>query len=438
MSFNPEEYLFNLQHFGVKLGLDRMQRLVELLGHPETKFPSIHVAGTNGKGSTSAMLSSVFKKQGLKVGLYTSPHLVNFCERIQINGKNISKKELLDLTLEIKEKLDAAGENEATFFEVTTAVAFLYFAGQEVDIAIIEVGLGGRLDATNVVKPLVSVITNIDLDHTKVLGDNRISIAKEKAGIIKNAVPLVTCEQNLELINIFKEFCDSNASSMFQVSVDYQLVESNLEKQKFIFENEEYCLSMLGEHQIKNAMTVIKAVEVLNQLDYGIKVTDRSLKQGLLDAKWPGRLQFYSKQPVVLFEGAHNAAGMQELDSFLSKHQDELFAAEESICIVGISFGKDAKLMLEKLSKYFSSIIVTEASHRAIPVNELAVVAKKYFASVETCEISVAMDLAKSKVAESGFILVSGSLYVVGDVLKSCNKKIASDGLNLTGAKGNV
>ena len=460
--FDPVAYLVNLQHFGVKLGLERMQDLVKLLGNPQDKFPSIHIAGTNGKGSSSAMLASILRAQGLKVGLYTSPHLEEFTERIQINGKQIPDQELLNLVVEIKEKIErnsidnssTCAYEETTFFEFTTALAFLYFARQEVDIAIIEVGLGGRLDATNVVTPLVSVITSIDLDHTKVLGSTREEIAYEKAGIIKETIPLVCGEKSPELVKLFAEICTERDASFFISERECELQESSLKGQRFLLQGVEYTLGLLGEHQLQNALTVLKTVEILRE--QGIEVSDDAVQQGLLSARWEGRLQIYSEEahePLIILDGAHNPAGMQMLDHFLTTHQQELFFVQtqegdkegdtsnvprKAVAIVGISTGKNVEWMLEKLSHHFNSIIVVEAAHRAIPQEDVAEVAKNFFGTVETCVLEDAMNIAQKKVGSDGFILVTGSLYVVGDILKTLRRSTKERGLVLDGAKGNV
>ncbi len=435
VAFDPIEYLTNLQHFGVKLGLERMHELVALLGHPENKFPSIHVAGTNGKGSTCAMLASVLQSEGYKVGLYTSPHLEIFNERIQINGIVISDNELLDLVVEIREQL---GDEETTFFEFTTAIALLYFARSNVDIAVIEVGLGGRLDATNVITPIVSVITTIDYDHTKILGETLPEIALEKAGIVKKEVPLVCGESRPELVELFRKVANEHNCEMFESETKYNLLESNLFGQKFQVCDINYQINLLGEHQIQNALIVLKTVDVLRLK--GIEVSEAALQTGLVEAKWLGRLQIYSDQPLILFDGAHNIAGMKTLSNFLSKYNKELFDINnnkrKSVCIVGISTGKDVKLMLQTLSNFFDKIIIVQATHRAISKEEVALIAVDLFLDVEICEINDALEIAKETVGNNGFILVSGSLYVVGDVLKSINQRV--DGLKLRGAIANV
>lgn len=429
--FDPVEYLFSLQHSGVKLGIERMKVLVEKLGHPEKQFKSIHIAGTNGKGSCAAMLASIYQKHGYKVGMNTSPHLEFFNERIQINGNPISNQDLLDLVVEIRKIL---GDEETTFFEFTTAIAFLYFARQKVDIAIIEVGLGGRLDATNVITPNLTVITSIDLDHTRILGSTLKEIAIEKAGIIKSGVPLVCGELRPDLQDMFKEICREKKSAFHLREFDYQLTRSGLFGQCFIIEGIGYTLGLLGEHQIENALTVLKCVQVMNNELY---VSKESIDLGLLEAKWPGRLQVYSYNPLVIMDGAHNGSGMNYLCKFLDENEEELLENRKRVCIVGISNGKDIDQMLKNLSKYFDSIIVVQAEHRFTPKEEVAKVAKNYFSEVQVAEICDAMALTKEKIDKDGFILVSGSLYVIGDILREINKK-KSGGLNLKGAIGNV
>ncbi len=433
--FDPVEYLFNLQHFGIKLGIDRMEKFCELLGHPEKKFKIIHVAGTNGKGSVCSMLASILQAAGYKVGLYTSPHLEAFNERIKINGEEISDNELKRLTLEIK---NTVADSETTFFEFTTAVAFSYFAEQKVDYVILEVGLGGRLDATNVVTPIVSVITSIDFDHTKILGETLEEIALEKAGIIKENVPVVCGENNSDLQELFRNVCLENNSELFFVDKEYKLIDSTLSGQCFLTGGNEYNLSLLGEHQIENALTTIKTVEILKK--QGVQISIEAVKQGLKLVKWDGRLQVYSQKPLIIFDGAHNPSGIKALDQFLASHNDELFLHlgknRKSVCIIGISSGKDVGWMLKKLSSYFNHIIITQASHRGIPKEELFAIAKPLFSQVEVCEFDKAVLLARKIVGHDGFILVTGSLYLVGDILKTIRGTV--DSLKLTGAIRNV
>jgi dihydrofolate synthase / folylpolyglutamate synthase len=316
----------------------------------------------------------------------------------------------------------------------------LYFARQKVDVAIIEVGLGGRLDATNVITPTVSVISSIDLDHTKILGSTIEEIAVEKAGIIKQEVPVVCGETNSNLLKLFRNICDQRKSELFERETEYELTRSDLYGQCFISKNVGYTLGMLGKHQIENALTVLKTVEVLNK--QGFTVSNESVQQGLLETKWPGRLELYSLNPTILLDGAHNLAGMNTLCDFLKENEEEeeeLFENKNSVCIVGISIGKDVKAMLSKLSEFFDSIIVVNAEHRAIPKEEVALIAVDLFVDVTICDLSDAIDLAREKVGKKGFALISGSLYVVGDILKFINKeKKKTDGLNLVGAIGNV
>jgi dihydrofolate synthase / folylpolyglutamate synthase len=443
-SFDPIAYLYNLQHFGVKFGLSRMERLMEVLGHPHNVFASVHVAGTNGKGSICAMLNSVLSCSGRKVGLYTSPHLVDFCERIQIDSKKISVSELREIVIEIKQKLDSYDNaalnddqkfGEITFFEFTTAAAFVYFAKMGVDVAVLEVGLGGRLDATNVVNSLVSVITNIDLDHTKVLGDTREKIAIEKAGVIKKGVPLVCGEKNSEIVKLFSSICAELDSILSKVDYSYSLGLSDLGGQKFSLGGKEYELGLLGSHQIENACVVIKVCEVLNGL--GFVVSSDSIAAGLRDAKWPGRLQVYpeksrflgpkgSHSPLVIFDGAHNYAGMKRLQTFLQEQRESLPAIENRVVIFGLSTGKSARQMSEYLAEEFDHFIITEAGHRAQKKEDVA--KESVFYEMQAMELSCAWDRALELVGDSGMILVCGSLYLVGDLMKLLEERNSKNG----------
>src|SRR3989338_1387571 len=245
------DYLYSLERFGIKLGLETTQKMLDVLENPHHTFKSIHVTGTNGKGSTCAFLASILQEAGYKTGLYTSPHLVKFNERIKINGFDIPHQDLLQLISEIKEK---CSHLNPTFFEFTTAMAFLYFARQKVDFAVIEVGMGGRLDATNVIMPEVSIITNIGFDHMKHLGDSKEAIAREKAAIIKEKVPLVTAEQDPLLVSYFEKVCRQKQSPIFLVK-DVTIIskQESLSGQSFTVDGGKFSITLLGRHQQTNA-----------------------------------------------------------------------------------------------------------------------------------------------------------------------------------------
>ncbi|MGE0793294.1 MAG: folylpolyglutamate synthase/dihydrofolate synthase family protein, partial [Candidatus Woesearchaeota archaeon] len=237
-------YMYNLERFGIKLGLETMNSILNLFDNPQNKFKTIHIAGTNGKGSTASFIFNILKQQYSNVGLYTSPHLHQFNERIKINDNFISDEEIVELIKEVKQKSE---ENNIhlTFFEFTTTIMFLHFARKKVDIAVIEVGMGGRLDATNIITPLISIITNIGLDHTHILGDTKLKIAAEKAGIIKQNIPLITAEKSEEILEFFFEICKQKNSEILEVE-NYKILSSNLDGQRFIYLGEDYFIKMLG------------------------------------------------------------------------------------------------------------------------------------------------------------------------------------------------
>ena len=382
------DYLYGLQLFGVKLGLQRMRKLMELLNFPYRKFPAIHVAGTNGKGSTCAFISSILSESGYKVGLYTSPHLIKFNERIQVNGENISDDELEELIEEIREKL---GDEETTFFEFTTAIALLYFARKEVDIVVLEVGLGGRLDATNVVLPLLCVINNISLDHTKILGDTKKEIALEKLGIVKEKVPLITSEKDKDVLEIFEKVCVERSSELMVVDNECS-----------------FQLGLEGEFQKRNAAL---ALEVIKRLPYSI--SEEAIERGLLKVKWPGRLQWISEK--ILLDGAHNPAGMRELVDYLDRIKNK------EVLVIGLSEGRDVKEMVQGVVNLFERVIVTKGNHKPVDPAIIEEVVREFNNSVEIVDnVSEAFERIKNV---SGKVVVTGSLYLVGDFLKEFEKQ---------------
>lgn len=396
MTENMFDYLFNLEKFGIKMGLDSTLKILEKLNNPQNNFKSIHIAGTNGKGSTSNFLAGCIQANNLKVGLYTSPHLKKFNERIKINNIDISDKELISLTKEIK-LISEENNINLTFFEFTTILAFLYFSRNKVDYAIIEVGLGGRLDATNVINPIASIITNIHFDHMHILGNTLLEIAKEKAGIIKNNIPLITAEKNKEVLNLFKETCNKKNSQLIEIS-DYKIIELNLNNQKFIYKNKEYTIKMLGEHQISNACL---AIEILNLLNLQV--------QNLENIFWKGRLQIISTNPLIIVDGAHNIDGINKLTEFVSKLNKKI------ILILALSKEKNVNELTEKILNYCSHVIITQGTFKPMDKEELF--DKLNFSSKEIIENPcIALEKAK-QICKDEIILVTGSLYMIHEVL---------------------
>ncbi|QQR79914.1 MAG: bifunctional folylpolyglutamate synthase/dihydrofolate synthase [Deltaproteobacteria bacterium] len=338
--------LADREYFGQKLGLERVQLFLQHLGNPHQSYPSIHIAGTNGKGSTAAMLASVLKEAGYRVGLYTSPHLEDFCERIQISGEMISQNSLMQL-VEKFQVIEKKIGIELTFFEFTTALAFQYFADQKIDIAVIEVGLGGRLDATNVMTPLVSVITSIGLDHQKFLGDTLEKIAFEKAGIIKPGVPVVIGEIPREGEQVIRRVAEEKKSwvvhghgeqsrtmnvAQFDGSTSSPCPSSEMNKSHAK-------LGLIGEHQKINASMVLDVVRLLNQSGK-FKICFPDIEKGLASVNWPGRLETISKKPWILLDGAHNVEAMQKVVDYVSVEKK----GRKLFCLFGMMKDKRVKM----------------------------------------------------------------------------------------------
>ncbi len=307
--------------YGKKDGFHNMEKLLARFGDPQEQIPVIHVAGTNGKGSCCAMLTQILKESGYKVGMYTSPHLVEYTERIQVDGKQIVKDEFLQIGLEVKEAAEAIaaeGHNHATFFELITAIGFIYFARQEVDVIVLETGVGGRLDATSVVKaPKLCMITSISLDHTKVLGDTLPQIAAEKAGIIRPGAPVVLAENKPEVRSVVKAEADRNGCE-YIYSGDVMVNEAgNYRTENFNYEKLE--TSLIGDYQMQNVSAVLCAAACLQKA--GWKITEETLRCGLRNTRWPGRMERreFENRPILM-DGAHNPSGAQMLADYLAGH----------------------------------------------------------------------------------------------------------------------
>ena len=411
------DYLYGLKKFGSKLRLEEMEKLVSVLDHPQKKFKSIHIAGTNGKGSTSAFLAQILQEAGYKVGLYTSPHLVNFNERIKINGKDISGQKIVELSEIMKRKVEE-NEIDTTFFEFTTAMAFQYFADEQVDFAVVEVGLGGRLDATSVIDPEICVITNISLEHTRVLGESKEEIAKEKAAIIKENKIVVTAEIDEVVLDIFNSVCNQKNSSLMGLDKElkFKIEDSSFNEQKFSVTgkiNDTFSIKMLGEYQIKNACLALLVADLL-------KISIDKIKLGLLNTFWAGRLQILQKNPLVMVDGAHNLEGIKNLVKFVKKID------RKKILVLGIAEDKKLEEMVSLLVPLFDQIIITEGNFKPTPVEKLNEVVLKYNQNVKMIQDSKEAVKEALKLAnEDDFVLVSGSLYLVGDILKhKFNKQI--------------
>ena len=418
------DYLYALQKHGIKLELENSITLMEIMGNPQSKFRTVHVAGTNGKGSTSACIASMLQTAGYRVGLYTSPHLVSFTERIRINGVPIPEAAVVALAERVRREYRGlkatAGIVQAspTFFEVTTAIAFRYFADQGVDIAVIEVGMGGRLDSTNVITPLVSVITNIDLEHTEFLGNTLEQIAAEKTGIVKTGVPLVTGATQADVIRVIEREAEARSAPVYRLSKDFkpEHVAPGIE-QVFDYRGLQVAyqglrLSLLGRYQVDNACLALAAIECL--AGAGIVVDEPALRQGLAQAHWEGRLERVAQRPDIYLDGAHNPASARRLAEAVAD-------LKKSYCrlvlVIGILGDKDYRGILSELIPLADQVVVTKPQYsRALNVNVLASEIRKLHASVGSAEtVREAIVQAQGLASAGDLILVTGSLYVVGD-----------------------
>lgn len=456
-----------------ELGLKRMQYLMDLLGNPELKYPTIHVGGTSGKGSTSTIIASIIGTK-YKVGLTTSPHLVRINERIkilkknkeQITDNNIKDKDFIDLVNKIKPFVEEVKKNHLgtpSYFEIVAAMAFLYFREQEVDIAVIEVGMGGRFDASNVIKPVVAVLTNVGLDHTEILGDTVEKIAEEKVGIIKKHVKVVSGAKQTSVIQIIREKCKEVGGKLSLLNRDfrYKIKDTGEEGSVFDYEGisllKNLRLKLLGEYQVENAALAIRAVEVLNNhitgpaarvsqalgskspRQAGLKAGEPRLgnpslaspvikedgkKSGLINAFIPGRLEIIRKKPLVILDGAHNLDKVRALVSSIKR----IFPKKKIISIIAIKNDKDVKEMLTQLLKISQKVIFTKFQLTAdigiissYDPEELLEVAR----TIDKDKTMIIIGKAKEALGEAvksakpdDLILITGSLYLVGEIKK--------------------
>ena len=410
------QFLYSLQLFGTHFGLERARRLAALAGNPHEKLRFIHVAGTNGKGSTCAMLESIYRTTGLRVGLFTSPHLVSFRERIQVNRRLIPEDELVRLVEEIQPMLGSfSGDQQLTLFEVVTVMALKYFAEQSCDLVIWETGLGGRLDATNIVTPLASVITNIALDHQQWLGDTLEKIAAEKAGIIKPGVPVVTAADEPSALAVIEEIARERGAPLVNVAQAPRLHTAVTA-----------ALPLAGEHQRTNAALALATVEVLERQ---LPVSVEQIRIGLAEVNWPGRLQMVSRPGGgrILLDGAHNEAGVAALVRALQ----DAFTAPQRTLILGILQDKDWQSICRALAPLALRVLaVPVASGRTADASELAKVCQTAnpAAEVIVCDSAAA---ALEKSALDGFVVVTGSLYLVGEAMELLGVSPAAGGERL-------
>jgi dihydrofolate synthase/folylpolyglutamate synthase len=409
------EWLNSFEKFGIKLGLDRIEYICNNLGNPQDFYKIVHVGGTNGKGSVCRFLESVLVNNGFIVGTYTSPHLQRFSERFVVNKKEISKNEIVNLVARLKPIIDKMMEekNIPTYFEIVTAMVFLYFKEKNVDIAIIEVGLGGRFDATNIVNPMVTIITNVTLEHQKILGDKINDIALEKAGIIKEDIPIVTAAKG-EAFKVIEKIAQEKDSKLFIIYNDsWRIINKKLDFWEYNVNGslKEYCIktSMIGKHQGENIAITISAIESLQM--NGIYISDESIDDAFLNTKNPGRMEIVGINPLFLLDGAHNIAAMKYLRSTL----EDDFSYDKLILIIGILSDKNIQEILDIISPIADIIIVTKSQiKRAFDPRLLKEMVKDKEVVLKD-RVDEAIIYAKQIANKSDIVCVTGSLYTVGE-----------------------
>jgi dihydrofolate synthase / folylpolyglutamate synthase len=405
--------MYALRRFGIKLGLDAINAVLADLGHPQNNYRIIHVAGTNGKGSVAAMLSTIFHEAGYRVGRYTSPHLERFNERICIDNAPIGDA----LVVSAYERVCATPRlgRELTFFEFTTAMALYAFARQKVQWAIVETGMGGRLDATNAVRPELTVITNIALEHKAYLGNTLAAIAGEKAGIVKAGVPLVTgVSQRSARDVILKRAEDLGAPTLLK-GRDFRCRQSREGRFSYFGRSHTWrhlIPGLKGRHQIENAALALAACETLTGTG-GVDISEEAIRNGLAGSRWPGRLEVVSRRPLVILDGAHNLMAARQLARYLKDH----YAHKKIALVIGVLDDKACEPILKDLMAPCHRVIITQpVIDRAVPANKLAAIARKFATDVVVVpEVGAAVGEALRQCADDEAVCVAGSLYVVGE-----------------------
>lgn len=413
--------------------LSRMASLLELIGNPQLKYQVIHIAGTKGKGSVGAMTASALQAAGYRVGFYTSPHLQEYTERFRINGKEISKGEMAALVEQLKPYVEQV--ERLTTFEITTALGFLYFAQQAVDVAVIEVGLGGRLDATNLVQPLISVITSLSMDHTAFLGNTLEKIAAEKAGIIKTGRPIVLAPQKKEALEVVRQIANDHQSRLILVGDDYRFAPAShsLEKQTLWVWNADEQLKMdayleegtcegwspvlleiplLGYHQVINAATAYVVLQAANA--EGLKITDDEIKRGFSMVEWPGRFEILQTNPLIIIDSAHNPDSALKLRLAMDDYLDQ----KPIILLFGASADKDIEGMFTELLPRVERLIATQSYHpRAVNANELVTLAHRYGCHAQAIQpVEDALREAVRLAGSDKVVVAAGSVFIAAAV----------------------
>lgn len=410
-------YIHSLLKFGTRPGLERVSALLDELGRPQDKLKFVHVAGTNGKGSFCTMMSEILKSAGYKTGLFTSPYVFDFRERIQINGEMISEEELCEITAEVKAAAEKIAERDLqpTEFEFITAVALKYFADKNCNVVVLEVGLGGRLDSTNIIKtPLLSAIMSISLDHMAVLGDTVEEIAAEKSGIIKeNGVTVCFSRQDERAEKIIRKTAEEKGNVYIKSSPDdIKVLSCDLSGTKAIYKDMEIFIPLIGEHQVYNAQTAVDAALALNDRD--LSISPENIIDGISKARIPARTELFGKNPLTILDGAHNREGVEALLLNLNK----FLKGRKLTVIMGMMEDKEYEFAADEISKLAKTFTgVLPSNPRAVSPKVLAEIAEKNCSDVFICENPAeAYKKIYEKAQKDDIILVCGSLYLAGDV----------------------
>ncbi len=411
------DYINSLLRFGIKPGLERIQKLLDELGNPQDSLRFVHVAGTNGKGTTCTLLASVLKEAGYRTGLYTSPYVTDFRERFQINGEMIPKEAVVRNLEKIRPILETMAERGEiiTEFELITALAFLWFAESKCDIVVLEVGLGGRFDATNVIKtPLAAVIASISLDHTAVLGDTVEQIAFEKCGIIKQGGTVVLYpEQQPGVFRVVEEAARERGAELVIADLDQvRETSSDLFGTNLIYHGQNLRLPFIGEHQEKNAASVLTALEVLRQK--GLVISAEAVAAGFAAARLPARMEILSERPIVLLDGGHNPGCAAALAKVINKY----LSGGKRVAVMGMMSDKDSRTSLSLIAPLFSKIITLRPDNpRSLSGRELADIASEFCPDTAPAKDGTeALRMAKEAAGEDGTIIICGSFFLAGEL----------------------
>lgn len=428
-SYTDYEVVPRLAHNAVNYDLRRVEELLGRLGEPHLKARSVHIAGTNGKGSTAAMVASVLTRSGYVTGLYTSPHLHSWRERVRVDGELIPEEDFTVLVERLKPEVEAVNRKATygrlTTFELLTTLAYAYFELKRADFQVLEVGMGGRFDATNVIQPDVCLITSISFDHTEVLGNTLAEIAAEKAGIIKPGSTVVMSPQPEEAARVIADTSLACGARLVRVGSDvtWQSLGADFDRQLFRVVGRlgsyELSLPLLGRHQLDNAAAAVAALEVL--METGFNIPRDGIVEGLARVSWPGRLQVLSRDPLLLVDGAHNPDSARSLRQSVEQY----FEFDRAILIIGASGDKDIAGVVSELAPIFDRVIVTRTRHpRAMAASRFVTEFKRHGIEVEVTEaVPEALSLALSSAGAHDLICGAGSLFVVGEVIEAANRQ---------------